>query len=38
VLGGVLEGGEGQKTSPVDLLQQLLQAPAPAPTPTAKPR
>ena len=33
ILGGVLEGGEGKKGDPVDILQQLLQRPPP-PTPT----
>ncbi len=37
-LGDVLEGGEGSKTNPLDLLQQFLKAPPPAPTPTAPPR
>jgi hypothetical protein len=38
VLGGVLEGGsgEGRKTSPLDLLQQLLRAPEPTPSPTPR--
>ena len=33
VLGDVLEGGDGKKTDPLDLLQQFLKAP-PTPTPT----
>ena len=33
ILGGVLEGGDGKKGDPVDILQQLLQRPPP-PTPT----
>lgn len=37
-LGDALEGGAGTKANPLDVLQQLLKAPAPAPTPTAPPR
>ncbi|MFY9551547.1 MAG: AsmA family protein [Thermoanaerobaculia bacterium] len=33
VLGDVLGSGDGKKTSPADLLQQFLRAPAPTPTP-----
>jgi hypothetical protein len=37
-LGDALEGGGGTKANPLDVLQQLLKAPAPALTPTAPPR
>src|SRR5262249_11054690 len=36
-LGQVL-GGDGKAASAVDVLQQLLRAPAPTPTPTPRPR
>jgi AsmA-like C-terminal region len=37
ILGDVLEGGDGKKTDPLDLLQQFLKAPA-TPTPTPRPK
>jgi hypothetical protein len=33
ILGDALEGGDGAKASPIDLLQQLLKSPPPTPAP-----
>ncbi len=33
ILGDVLDSGDGKKTNPVDMLQQLLRPPPPTPTP-----